>query len=190
MSDSPPERDRLKLAAQPFGWVAVIALAFMVLVTTADVFLRSVYYLVARLASADAAARWVPVLRGNVDLMELALAVCIFVSIAAVFFRDEHIAVDLIDGLKRRGLTFALRLFSVVLAIGFLGLSLVQMIAPALDKLGSGEGTMTLQIPRYWHWLPILAGFAFSLVAALAVAARLIRRGRAGAIEKTKSSVD
>lgn len=114
---------------------------------------------------------------GVVDMMEMALAVCIFVALPGVFLRDEHITVALVDSLRAPRLTFAMRLVGLGLGLAFVLLTLVQSLPPALDKYQYGEGTMTLQLPRWWQGIPILLGFAFSALAILAVAWRLLRRG-------------
>ncbi len=155
-------RDPFAVAARPFALAAMIALAFMVLVTTAAVF-----------------ARWLfkREIFGVVDMMELALAFCIFLALPGVFLRDEQVTVDLVDSLGSSKITFALRLFAYGLGLAFVTLTLSQMIAPAIEKLNSSETTMTLQIPRYWHWLPLLVGFAASALAIAAVGVRAWRRG-------------
>lgn len=167
-------RDPLAAAARPFAFAAMIALAFMVLITTAAVF-----------------ARWLfkQEIFGVVDMMELALAFSVFLALPGVFLRDEQVTVDLVDSLGSSKLTFALRIFGYLLGLAFVTLTLSQMIAPALDKLNSSETTMTLQIPRYWHWLPLLVGFAASALAILAVGVRAWRRGP-GARHRAKTSLD
>lgn len=107
-----------------------------------------------------------PVL-GVVDVMELALVVCVFFAIAAVFFRDEHITVDIVDRLLPAPVVRTLRVVAWLIAAGLLGASLYQMLPAALEKLDSSEVTMTLGIPRYIHWIPILLGFALALLACL-----------------------
>lgn len=171
---APETRDPFAAAAKPFAFAAVLALAFMVLITTAAVF-----------------ARWLfkQEVFGVVDMMELALAFCVFLALPGVFLRDEQVTVDLVDSLGSRPLTFVLRLFGYLLGLAFIALTLSQMIAPALEKLRSAETTMTLQIPRYWHWLPLVVGFGASALAIVAVAARAWRRG-AGYRPRAKTSLD
>ena len=161
-AESPKPRDRLAAAAWPFAWLALLALAFMVLITTAAVF-----------------ARWLfkQEVFGVVDMMELGLAFCVFLALPGVFLRDEHVTVDLVDSLGSKPLTFVLRIFGLLLGLGFIGLTLSQMVTPALEKLHSQETTMTLQIPRYWHWLPLTVGFAASALAIALVTIRALRRG-------------
>lgn len=166
--------DPFAAAARPFALAATLALAFMVLITTAAVF-----------------ARWLfkQEIFGVVDMMELALAFGVFLALPGVFLRDEQVTVDLVDSLGSSRLTFALRLFGYLLGLAFITLTLSQMIAPALEKLNSPETTMTLQIPRYWHWLPLVVGFAASALAILAVGVRAWRRGP-GAHHRAKTSLD
>jgi TRAP-type C4-dicarboxylate transport system permease small subunit len=173
----PPEpqaRDLFVTAAKPFAFAAVLALAFMVLITTAAVL-----------------ARWLfkQEIFGVVDMMELALAFCVFLALPGVFLRDEQVTVDLIDSLGSSKLTFVLRLFGYLLGLAFIGLTLSQMIAPALEKFRSPETTMTLQLPRWWHWMPLLVGFAASALAIVAVGVRAVRRGAAYR-PKAKTSLD
>ena len=153
----------LESAARPFGWVAAAALVFMLALTTAAVL-----------------GRWLFGLEvfGTVDMMEMALAVCIFAALPGVFLRDENITVALVDSLGSARLTFALRLAGLALGLAFLLVTLVQVIPPALDKYRYGEGTMTLQLPRWWQAIPIAVGFACSALACLALAWRLLRKKR------------
>jgi TRAP-type C4-dicarboxylate transport system permease small subunit len=183
-------RDLFKAAARPFGWVAVLALAFMVLMTCADVGLRALFSGLVRLFGTDAVYPYMVSFQGTVDLMELALTVCVFLALPGVFLRDENIAVDLIDALGSRRLTFALKLVGLALALALLVLALTQMILPALDRFRSGEGTMTLQLPRWWQAIPILLGFLCSALAVIAVAWRIARRGPQAPLERTRTSVD
>lgn len=170
----PQARDFFVTAAKPFAFAAVLALAFMVLITTAAVL-----------------ARWLfrQEIFGVVDMMELGLAFAVFLALPGVFLRDEQVTVDLVDSLGSSKLTFVLRLFGYLLGLAFIGLTLSQMIAPALDKFRSAETTMTLQMPRWWHWVPLLVGFAASALAIVAVAIRAVRRGAAYR-PKAKTSLD
>jgi TRAP-type C4-dicarboxylate transport system permease small subunit len=183
-------RDILKAAARPFGWVAILALTFMMLMTCADVALRTFFNLLIRIFGVDAVHPYMISFQGTVDLMELALAVCVFVALPGVFLRDENIAVDLVDSLGSRPLTFALKLVGLALGLGFLVLALTQMIDPAIDRFRSGEGTMTLQLPRWWQAIPILFGFACSALAVIAVASRVARRGPTLPAEQARAAVD
>ena len=166
---------RLEAAARPFGWVAAAALVFMMMLTTVAVALRA-------LVGID--------VFGVVDMMEMALTVCIFVALPGVFLRDEHITVGLVDSLRSARLTYALRLVGLALAFAFVGVTLVEIVPPALDKFRYGEGTMTLQLPRWWQAVPIAVGFACSALAIVAVAWRLLRGGPSRALELPAQDAD
>jgi TRAP-type C4-dicarboxylate transport system permease small subunit len=163
------------MAARPFGWVAVTALVFMMLLTTTAVLARALFKIE---------------VFGVVDMMEMALAVCIFVALPGVFLRDEHITIGLVDSLRSERLTFALRLIGLALSLGFVVVTLVEIVPPALDKYRYGEGTMTLQLPRWWQAIPIAVGFACSAVAIVAVAWRVVRAGAARALELPRHDAD
>jgi TRAP-type C4-dicarboxylate transport system permease small subunit len=166
---------RLAAAARPFGWVAVAALLFMMLLTTGAVLARGLFGIE---------------VFGVVDMMEMALAVCIFVALPGVFLRDEHITVGLVDSLRSPRLTFTLRLIGLALALAFVLVTLVEIVPPALDKYRYNEGTMTLQLPRWWQAVPIAIGFGCSAIAIVAVVWRLVRGGPARALELPAQDAD
>ena len=152
----------MRAAALPFGYAAALILIFMMLFTTYAVVMRQVF---------DA-----PVL-GVIDVMELALVACIFVAMPGVFLREENIVVDVMDQVVSSRIRAVLRLIGLVLTLGFLTVTLVEMLEPALEKLGQHEVTMTLGINRFNHWIPILFGFAFSVVASVWVLIHFLRWG-------------
>ncbi len=134
--------------ARPLGLAAALVLVFMMLFTTYAVSMRNFF---------DA-----PVL-GVVDIMELALVALIFIAMPGVFLRDENVTVDVIDQLVSRKVRVALRFFGLVLTLGFLIMMMIEMIEPALDKFNEEEVTMTLEINRFIHWIPIIFGFVVSI---------------------------
>jgi len=114
---------------------------------------------------------------GVVDVMELALVALIFIAMPGVFLRDENVAVDLIDQFLTRKARVMLRLAGLILTLAFLLLMMNEMIVPALDKLEDNDRTMTLGINRFIHWIPILFGFAVSIIATVTVLFLYIRYG-------------
>jgi len=166
---------RLETAARPFGWVAAAALVFMMMLTTVAVGARA-------LLGID--------VFGMVDMMEMALAVCIFAALPGVFLRDEHITVGLVDSLRSPRLVYVLRLAGLALSLVFVVVTLVEIVPPALDKYRYGEGTMTLQLPRWWQAVPIAVAFACSALAIVAVAWRVLRGGPARALELPAENPD
>ena len=157
------DNDRyLRAAALPFGYAAALVLVFMMLFTTYAVVMRQIF---------DA-----PVL-GVIDVMELSLVVCIFLAMPGVFLRDEHVVVDVIDQMVSPKTVRRLRLIGLILTLGFLIMMMTYMVQPAIEKLDQHEVTMTLGINRFNHWIPIIFGFAFSIIATIWVIYHYARHG-------------
>ena len=146
-------------AARLCGYLAALFLLAMMLITVADVVLRSLFDYP---------------LFGTFELVELCLVAAIFFALPATFLRDENVAVDVVDQLAPR-LVPALRLAGLLLALAFLGLMFYHMLRPALDTLEFGDRTLSLEIPKFVHWLPILIGVGASILSILAL---LLRKAR------------
>jgi TRAP-type transport system small permease protein len=131
----------------------------MMLLTVADVTLRAVFN--------------APV-RGVYELVELLLAGVFFLALPAVFLRDEHIVVDVIDGVAPRRVP-SLRRAADALAVGLLVVMAWQGWLAARDTLAFGDVTAELGLPRILHWIPLLVGVVGAAAAALVMA---VRRGR------------
>jgi TRAP-type C4-dicarboxylate transport system permease small subunit len=148
-------KDRRAFAAKLCGWTAAAFIAAMVLLTVADILLRA------------AAKTPIP---GVVELVELALACSFFLALPAVFLRDGHIVVDVVDGLAPRSVPLLKRL-AAALAVLTLALMAWQGWIGARDALAFGDVTSYLSIPRIVYWVPVLAGIVGAALAALVVAA-------------------
>jgi TRAP-type C4-dicarboxylate transport system permease small subunit len=157
-----PEPTILERAARPFGLAAAVILVFMMLFTTVAVTLRQLFNY--------------PVL-GVVDVMELSLLAMIYISMPGVFLRDDNVTVDVIDQVLPRRARVALRAIGLLLALAFLIMMMVNMIPQATDKWQYGEVTMTLGISRFIHWMPIIFGFAMSIIGTLWVLLYYLRHG-------------
>lgn len=149
-------------AARVFSLAAALFLLFMMLFTTASVIFRYV-------------ANWTG--ENDVDIMIWAFATCIFIAMPAVTLRDEHVVVDLIDHLAPRRLIRVLRWIGLAMVIAFLAISFYKAYPVALEKLEFGENTMSLDINRFWFWLPMLIGLACATLAAVAVGISWLRSG-------------
>jgi len=136
-------------AARALARVAMLLLAAMMLVTVADVALRAAINL--------------PV-RGVVDLVELFLVGAIFLAVPETFLREEHVVVDVVDYVAGPRAIALLKAFGAVLATGFLMLLMSRIVTPAWEAWSFGDITLDLSIPKWVHWLAILAGTADSIV--------------------------
>jgi TRAP-type C4-dicarboxylate transport system permease small subunit len=134
------------------GYVAAAFLAAMVLLTVADVVLRSVFAY--------------PI-RGMLELIELGLACTIFIALPAVFLRDEHLVVDVLK--KSRFFDRAGAVVSLVV-LAFMGW---MMLPNARNMIEFGDVTSDLSMPRLWYWVPVLFGV---LASALAVLFQFLRK--------------
>jgi TRAP-type transport system small permease protein len=131
----------------------------MMLLTVTDVTLRAAFN--------------APV-RGVYELVELLLAGVFFFALPAVFLRDEHIVVDIIDSVAPRGVPVLRRAVDAV-AVVLLAVMAWQGWLAARDTLAFGDVTAELGLPRILHWIPLLVGVVGAAAAALVMT---VGRGR------------
>jgi TRAP-type C4-dicarboxylate transport system permease small subunit len=124
----------------------------MMLLTVADVALRA---LVSR-----------PI-QGTYDLIQLGLACTIYLALPAVFLRDEHLAVDVIDHLAGKRAVRVLDWTGAAVSLGVLALMFWQMVPLARDMQEFGDVTADLSIPKIVYWIPVLVGVGASALATL-----------------------
>jgi TRAP-type C4-dicarboxylate transport system permease small subunit len=143
------------LLSRLLGYTAAAFLAAMVLLTVADVMLRTFF--------------GYPI-RGMLELIELGLACTIFIALPAVFLREEHLVVDVL----KRSRTFEM----LGAAISFLVLAVMgwHMLPNARSMIEFGDVTSDLSIPRLWYWVPVLFGVVASAAATLFFVFRLLRK--------------
>ena len=140
-------------AAAACGWVASAALAAIMLLTVADVLLRAILN---------------HPIRGTLEIVELLLACTFFLALPASFLRDEHIVVDVVDGMAPRAVPLLRRI------AGLLGVLVMAVMAwqgwiAAKDSLMFHDVTSDLALSRIWYWIPVLAGMIGSGIAAAAM---------------------
>jgi TRAP-type C4-dicarboxylate transport system permease small subunit len=133
--------------ARVFGTLAAFFLAAMMLLTVADVLLRAFFSY--------------PI-QGMLELIELGLACTIFVALPAVFLRDEHLVVDVIDHFAGPGLVRLLDLLGAVLSLVVLAVMAWQMVPLARAMHEFGDVTSDLSIPKLYYWIPVLLGIIAS----------------------------
>jgi TRAP-type C4-dicarboxylate transport system permease small subunit len=155
-------KDGRAFVAKICGWTAAVFITAMVLLTVADILLRA------------AANRPIP---GVVELVELLLACSFFLALPAVFLRDGHIVVDVVDAVAPRSVALLKRL-AAALAVLALALMAWQGWISASDALAFGDVTSYLSIPRIVYWIPVLAGIVGAALAALVIAAGGGKGGR------------
>ena len=137
-------------AASVCGWLASVSLAAMMLVTVADVVLRAAFN---------------RPIRGTLEIVELLLACSFFLALPATFLRDEHIVVDIVDGMAPRWVPLLRRIAALLGAVLMAVMAWQGWIA-AKDTLAFHDVTADLAIPRIWYWIPVLVGMVGGCVAA------------------------
>lgn len=122
----------------------------MVLLTVADLFLRAFFSY--------------PI-QGMLELIELGLACTIFLALPAVFLRDEHLVVDVVDHLARPAAVRLLDLVGAITSLVVLVVMAWQMLPLARTMHEFGDVTSDLSIPKLWYWIPVLLGVIASALA-------------------------
>ena len=133
----------------------------MMLLTVADVLLRSFFSY--------------PI-QGMLELIELGLACTIFLALPAVFLREEHLVVDVIDHMTRPAVVRLLDLMGAIASLMVLALMAWQMLPLARAMQEFGDVTSDLSIPKIWYWVPVLVGVVASAAATIAFIMRWRRR--------------
>jgi TRAP-type C4-dicarboxylate transport system permease small subunit len=128
----------------------------MMLLTVADVTLRAVLN--------------TPI-RGTYELIELLLTCTFFAALPAVFLRQEHIIVDVVDNLAPCWVP-VLKRVAEVLAVVILAVMVWQAWIAAADTLVFNDVTADLGLPKLLHWTALLTGLIVSGLAALTIALR------------------
>ncbi len=147
--------------ARLFGYLAAFFLTATMMITVADVFLRTFF--------------GYP-MRGVLELVELGLACTIFLALPAVFLRDEHLVVDVIDHLAKKSVVRLLDLAGAIVSLVVLAVMLWQMVPLARTMHEFGDVTSDLSLPKIWYWVPVLLGLFASALAAVVFIVRWRRR--------------
>ena len=147
--------------ARLFGYLAAFFLTTTMMITVADVFLRTFF--------------GYP-MRGVLELVELGLACTIFLALPAVFLRDEHLVVDVIDHLAKKSVVRLLDLAGAIVSLVVLAVMLWQMVPLARTMHEFGDVTSDLSLPKIWYWVPVLLGLFASALAAVVFIVRWRRR--------------
>lgn len=116
-------------------------------------------------------------IQGMLELVELGLACTIFLALPAVFLRDEHLVVDVIDHLVRPSAVRILDLLGALLSLAVLVTMAWQMVPLARTMHEFGDVTSDLSIPKIYYWAPVLLGVVASALATLMFIVRWRRRG-------------
>ena len=140
----------IDVAARVITYGAALFLAVMMMITVADVVLRTLFNF--------------PIF-GTFDLVELFLVALVYLAITEVFLREDHVVVELVDQIFSPRAIAVLRVITGLIGVAFLIGMGINMVQPALDMMEFDECTRDLSIPKYIHWIPILFGVFCSIIA-------------------------
>jgi TRAP-type C4-dicarboxylate transport system permease small subunit len=155
-------------------WCGTASLALILvagLVTVADIAMRSVQ------GSG---------ILGTTDIVQLLVMAGAFCAIPYGFFADTHVSVDLLtDGLPPRGLAFIKGLSALLGAALLIGIAWYGG-AQAQLEYGYGDRSSTIEIPKLWYWIWLVAGSVLAALAAATVAARhlIVAAGGADIVQR------
>jgi TRAP-type C4-dicarboxylate transport system permease small subunit len=136
------------------SWAASVPLAAMMLLTVADVPGRSFFG---------------RPIHGTYELIELLLTCTFFFALPAVFLRDGHVLVDVIDTRLPHAVPLLKRI-ALVLAAVMLGIIAWRSWLFARNAIEFGDVTSDLSLPLILYWIPLLAGIGGAAAAAVAMA--------------------
>jgi TRAP-type C4-dicarboxylate transport system permease small subunit len=153
----------MERAAKVLAFVAALFVVFMMLWTCVSLVLR---YFTGFTGEND------------VGVMVIAFVASFFIALPAVTLRDQHVVVDMMDHVMGARAKKVMRWVGLLMTIAFLGIAFWQAIEPAMDKIRFGEHAMSVDINKFWFWLPLLIGLGLSTVAAVLVAVVWIVRGQ------------
>ncbi len=144
-------------------FLSFAAIALSMMMTVADIVMRSA----ASVMSLFVGTRPKWGIFGLVDLTQLAVMTAVPLAIAATFFANAHIRIDLIFNI----MSLTWRRFSLLLSafVGFLvmGICLWTAWQEMRGQLEFTTTSATLGLPYTWYWAPLIAGLALSSLACL-----------------------
>lgn len=138
-------------------YLGTITLAVMMLVTTADVILRSAFN--------------API-RGVVDAVEVTMLLVVFLGLPDAFMRGEQVTVDIVDRLVPPTVLATLKAIGAALSTLFLALMAINLVQPLLDAYRFGDRKADLPIPLYPLVALVLLGLATSFLAMVLITLR------------------
>lgn len=139
------------IASTICGVVAAVFLLGMLVLTVADVVLRTFFNYP---------------LRGVYELIELMLAGTFFLALPCVFLRDDNILVNTIDEIWPR-IVPLLKRFALILSVLTFAVLVWQGWSAAWDSYEFHDVTADLGLPKFWHWSIVLFGMSLAALAAL-----------------------
>ena len=106
-------------------------------------------------------------LQGDFELVEMCVAVAVFMFLPYCQLTDANVTADIFTAHARQRTLARLKLLSVSIALGFGVLLIWRMYAGLLDYRQYVETTTILRIPIWYAYIPALISLALLVVACL-----------------------
>lgn len=124
-------------------------------------------------------------IRGVVDYVQLFVIAGVFLAMPYTFFADGHVRVQVVLDLLPARIRNGVLIVVTVVTLGFLALLVVRTYGSFLDVAARRDRTLNIALPMTWFWMPMLAGFALSIITTFALLLKQIfgidtRRSEAG----------
>jgi TRAP-type transport system small permease protein len=143
-----------------FAYLGAFAIAFMMIVTVADVFGRLLFG-----RSID----------GAYDLVQLTLVVAVYSAMPEAFRQGAQITVDLVDRLAGPRLTRGLSIAALTLSLAAVGFLTILSIQGLFEAARFGDVTADLGLAKTWHWIGVFGGLSTSCLTILALLSQSLR---------------
>ena len=161
MKSAQPAANAIKTVIRIGGYIAVVALAVMMLLTVFDVFLRFVFNR--------------PIL-GAMEITEYLMVTLSFLAIAYCAMEKGHVKVQLlVSRLKTRGRTILGIIGHVLSLVLCIPMTLVY-IPEAVDVLRTGERSEVLGIPAFPFYIVVIIGCGLLTIVVLIALINSIKR--------------
>ena len=116
---------------------------------------------------------------GTIDLTQLAVMGCVFLAMPLAFLRGTHVGVEFVADALPAPLARACRIGAALATTLFLAAITWYSLGQARIGFAQGDRSVTLALPMFFYWTPLLAGLAGSTLASLLVLARELAPGDA-----------
>ena len=114
---------------------------------------------------------------GSIDLTQLGVMGCVFLSMPLAFLRGTHVGVEFLTDLLPAPLLRAVKLAAGLIGAAFMLALAWYGLLQAQLALAQGDKSVTLGIPMILYWAPLLVG---TLASAATAAIAALRGGEAG----------
>jgi TRAP-type C4-dicarboxylate transport system permease small subunit len=183
---APPQRSRFGRALYRLAEGAAV-LGGLLLAAVAGV---TVYSIIGRQAASLGWPSGPGAVPGAFELVELGVAVAVFLFLPYCQMNRGHIAADLFTAAVGPRLKAGLTAFGDLVFTAIAGLLAWRLALGALSMQTAGQTTMVLRVPVWWAYLPAVAALVLLTVVCAYTAwsglrAALGRRGRLPAAERT-----